>query len=518
MDNVRPRHWLALSAALSLLACIPNGQERILSAPDCSTSGSRQICQQSPRKETRDVGVSHGLLETKKVDSNNSPTSVKAGVVSHPKVGPPYVVGFLKDNPDLRLTFIVSTVPGELDKVVDRVGESALWTIRNSTAASRLRLIEAFAATIPVSAALSLSTDPSVLQVWYVHEDLITTYVGIIHGLESALRYKKTGSYGYVVANISLSPPAQLMPLKMESDEPMHKATKIAADEGVLPVFAFGNYSDSTDSTNGIVNPWCLPEWVTCVGAVSGDATTLWKHSARGAPEDPATWPDVVAWGIDVITRDGTMMIPRVTSAQSPSVATKGALAYLDSFVSEHPSLGKTRQRKEYDEQHPLFKARIPRSEWDHYTLETGTSMAAPQAARALAQICFYIKEHEKHLPTMKATVLGKDGPQTVDLMIDEPSFSIVLEKDRITNVTRPGIKRLVGELISQDDGSLQIRYPRGPLWKVAKQVLMDTATPIGNYGPHEVGAGFVSPDYAEQWFGKYGVERSELWQMHVTE
>jgi hypothetical protein len=63
-------------------------------------------------------------------------------------------------------------------------------------------------------------------------------------------------------------------PLAGNDDEPMNAATKKASDNGFIIVMAIGNYFDGDN--DGVVNPWCRPEWVICVGAASSDATKIW--------------------------------------------------------------------------------------------------------------------------------------------------------------------------------------------------------------------------------------------------
>ena len=504
------KFFFALTAVLSLATCASGGKNVHSTLADNSLIHENSEYFIKPESEE----AKRPLVDSA-IRSNMSNREHMASPLS--RIGPASIGKALREHPESQLPFIITTIPGEQAKIMDSLGDNARWLEPFGKSRSRLDLIDAFFVEIPASLAISISNDPSIRQIWYVPKDLIKTYVGIVLGFEHILKLKRDG-YHFTVVNISLAPPPQLMPIEMSGEEPMHRATKIAADADILTVFAIGNYFDSTTETEGVVNPWCLPEWVVCVGAANEAATSLWSRSARGYPDIAETWPDVVAWGVDALAPEVYSTGDLGPLSESPVPAAAGNwVAVFDQFIGKFPRTEKESYRKAYDESHPTFLARIPKEKFDQYTLVTGTSFATTRVTTALMQIYHFLIERRKNTKVMTVTTFEGGTPLTFDPIGDD-TLSIKIPLEVIEKKKLLEVKRLVGKLEYGTDGSVVVTYPVRPLWKVAKQILMDTAVSMNGYGPHEVGAGFVYIPYYAELFGQYGIEHHKKYNLHVSE
>jgi hypothetical protein len=238
-----------------------------------------------------------------------------------------------------------------------------------------------------------------------------------------------------------------------------------------LPGLATGNYGGGgNDRLEGIINPWCLPDEVICVGAATEDGRLLYEDTARGPRSDSRLWPDLTAHGVDVVG-------PWPTNLIKPPF------------------------RRATDESNPVFRSRVPRESWDLYTIGSGTSFAAPQVARSAAQILYFLRE----------TIASSKEPGAPHL------FAITIPRDRFSFTSRSG-ERLTGEVLTSTGSEVEIRYGLDEPWKMVKQLLRDTAVPMPGLEPHEVGAGFVSVPYVEQQFGAFGVVDVSIAPFKVTE
>jgi subtilisin family serine protease len=309
---------------------------------------------------------------------------------------------------------------------------------------------------LTVDDAFALCEQPSAEQIWLLRSGMATLYVRVLQALEHQTQTLPAPS----VINLSLGPPIDTLPQAQDAREPMHLATRRAAEKGLLPVFAIGNKPDQGGSPGP--NPWCLPAWVVCVGAATSDAQKVWQRSVEGDPNDAHSWPDVVAPGVDII--------------------------------STWPSnLPKSDARRQYDEADPRFQ-RIPADRRHLFTIMSGTSQAAAHVSRAAAQIAFFL-----------ASLVEQRQVKVGDRM-----FSLEIPKDRYTAVNRAG-SRLAGDIVATSDLVVEVAYRRTDWWKLVKQLLVDTALPMPGYAPHQVGAGFVSPAYIEKQFGAFGVVNIEI-------
>lgn len=359
------------------------------------------------------------------------------------KMGPAESVRDLDISSDQQLGFIVRGSPDGLKAARDSVPAGIAQP-------HLLPFIDGLGISLRLRQAVALAERKDITQIWYISPSMYPSYLRIIDGIEHATKTLPSPS----LINLSLGPPADALPLRGDDDEPMSVATKKAADAGLIVVMAVGNYYDGTD--DGVVNPWCHPEWVICVGAASADAKTMWNGSARGLASDPRTWPDVVANGIDVVG-------PWPTTMEKPE------------------------NRRKYDEANPIFQSAVPKEKWNLYTLDSGTSEAVPQVTKAAAQIIAFIREILRSKPGVKPG--GK-------------LFAIDVPADRFNATSRRG-PRLTGDVQKEegDPSQFEITYRLVEPWKLVKQLLMDSAVPMPTFPPSVVGAGFVDPAYVEKQF-----------------
>jgi hypothetical protein len=364
-----------------------------------------------------------------------------SGQTSPPKLRPSRAVSDLLDSDKEQYDFVVTGTPSGLAAVrglsSDRLGQP-----------KELQFISGLGVSLTLKNAKKVAARNDISQVWYVPHSLYPTYCNIIRGIEYSTKTLPKNS----ILNMSLGPPADVLPMNGDDNEPMSLASKKAIDAGLIIVMAIGNYGNGED---GIVNPWCHPQWIICVGAASQDAKKVWPASARGLTSDPTTWPDVVAFGIDVIS------------------------------TWPHDKQ-KSDDRRKYDESNPDFIKTIPKEKWDLYTIDSGTSEATPQVAKAAAQIVAFIKHVAQH----------KSGAEQ-----GEPLFAIDVPKDRIDATNRRG-PRLTGDVAALPNSTdVEITYRLVEPWRLVKQLLLDSAVPMPDYPPSVVGAGFVEPSYVQKQF-----------------
>jgi len=153
--------------------------------------------------------------------------------------------------------------------------------------AHRLELINGFALASDARGLIDLPKLNEVEQIWYIHPSIYQVYVNVISALEYNVKTIQEPS----PVNISLAPPAALLPMEFLADEPINRATKAAAHSGKIIVFAAGNYGKKNINT---LNPGCVASWVICVGAVEKDGKTLWEGSSVGIPGDNIYRPTIV--------------------------------------------------------------------------------------------------------------------------------------------------------------------------------------------------------------------------------
>jgi hypothetical protein len=377
-------------------------------------------------------------------------------------IGPPDKVEKLRAQLDQTYPFIVR-FSDDADIATERAA-----VVQTASKVDDLDIINGVAVFLQVSRAFELAKRPGIRQVWYLNPELAPIYVRTIRALDHNVKTLPLPT----VANISLGPPVEFWSEQPYADEPMHAATRAAAEAGLIPVIAIGNNprAESPDNSNGIINPWSWPTWVICVGAYDGKINKAASFSVRGDPDRPETWPDVIAQGVDVIG-------PFPTHLQ------------------------KSAQRKKYDEGNDSFRAIVPREKWDLYTLESGTSQAAAHVTGASAQVIHFLKG-----------LIAEVGARHTN----RPILSLTIPPDRLSKYDDV-VPRLTGTATPQADGSVLYEYKLDEPWKMLKQLLIDTATPISGANPHEIGAGLVDPAYVQQLFGKYGLVDIKIYSSKVS-
>lgn len=347
--------------------------------------------------------------------------------------------------PDAAYRFVVRGTPSA-------IAAAALLAAPDTTT-SKSESLEAFDSvvlTLQVRDAARVCGFDGVEQVWYLHPRLAAPYTRVLLGLQYAYRSREPVR----ILNMSLGPPKDAYPMPPDAHEPMHYATKKLAAKGAVPIMAVGNFGPT--ETPGMTNPWCYAPWVVCVGAASADGHALWSQSSRGLRGDRQTWPTVVARGVDVVG-------PRSASPKSA-------------------------QERARDESNAEFLAQVPSEQRDQYTLMSGSSQAAAQVSRAAAQIAYFVErqleQHKQH---------GGDY-----------LFQMSIPRERFEFAARAG-ERLTGTVVAQDDRVVELAYRLVAPWRLVKQLLIDSALPMPGHHPHEVGAGFVSPEFVEAQFGQFG-------------
>lgn len=365
------------------------------------------------------------------------------------KLGPTEIKEALHNHPDDVLPFIVRGTSSGLEATRNLAANDAeIGPIRE------LMLIDGMGIALRAKDAEALSKRADVIQVWYLHRWLYDEYVNIIKSMEYVTHTVSSPT----VINISLGPPSALMPMPAHIEEPMNVATQNLAERGYITIFAIGNYFNPEQPNPGVVSPWCLPEWVICVGAANRERTAVYAQSARGLDADPTSWPDVVANGVDVI--------------------------------STWPSnLEKSKDQRQDDESNTLFISSVSPEKRDGYTLMSGTSQATAQVSRAATQIVHFVKSVSLAKPHVKS---------------GERLFSLTIPEDRFHGAAR-NTRRLTGDIGPTTAKGTEVTYRLVTPWKMVKQLLIDTALPMPGFDPAAVGNGFVDPGYVETQFGSFG-------------
>ena len=88
--------------------------------------------------------------------------------------------------------------------------------------------------------------------------------------------------------------------------------------------------------------------------------------------------------------------------------------------------------------------------------------------SRAAAQVIYFFRN---------AILTTKDAKRGSAI------FSIDIPRQQFESVSRRG-QRLTGDVSHPSKGIVEVTYRADDPWKVAKQVLMDTALPMPNYRP----------------------------------
>lgn len=316
---------------------------------------------------------------------------------------------------------------------------------------ARLPLIDGYAVKASAKGLEGLGQLQSVAAVWVIPDPLFAHYVRIIKGIDYVVRTVPDP----MAINISLGPPAALLPMPYREQEPISLAIKKATEAGKLVVMSTGNDGPGNDT----LNPWCLSPWAVCVGAATADGSKLWEKSSRGRPGDPVYRPSVVAPGVDVLTTHPPDL------PKTP-----------DQLAAE--------KRIGFDQQVPVDKRNL-------YTVVSGSSFATSYVSDAAAQVFFY-------LSNARDDFIAK-GDQDPKVAIPY-SHRLLKERDALVRT-----RRLIGEVKDFDSYFMAI-YPARPDPLIVKQILLDAALPMAGYGEHEIGSGFLHKDMINHLFGQYGL------------
>jgi hypothetical protein len=302
-----------------------------------------------------------------------------------------------------------------------------------------------------------LVESPQVRSVWVVSEELRGRYGAILRGMAYAIENLPPGSG----ANISLGPQVGREGTVFDLEEPVHQLSRLASGKGIVFVFSAGNEGPAGNT----LNPWGLADWAISVGAASPDGKELWPQSARGVKDSSRFRPTFVAPGVDAI-------------------------------VTHPEGVPKSAQNRA-DEERVGFRNRVPKEEWSRKTVSSGTSIAAAEASRCVSLLLYFLREEVR--------IRSEAGA----LMVLELSFS----GDRAL-----GSDRLIGT-VRKEQGRLVVSYPLDrPDPRLIKQILMDVALPMPGYGPHEVGAGFISYELVLREFGKHGAPPATIMPVKAVE
>lgn len=322
---------------------------------------------------------------------------------------------------------------------------------------ARLPLINGYAAKANAKGLEGLGQIQSVAAVWVIPEPLFADSVRIIKGIDYVVRTVPDP----MAINISLGPPAAMLPMPYREQEPINLAIKKAAEAGKLVVMSAGNDGPRNDT----LNPWCLSPWVVCVGAATADGSKLWEKSSRGRPGDPVYRPSVVAPGVDVIT------------THPPD-------------IPKTPDMLAAEKRIGFEKQVPADKRHL-------FTVVGGSSFAAMHVSDAAAQVFFYLASARDDLAAK-----GEKDSKKIAVI-----YTHRLLKDRDALVRT---RRLIGEVKDFEDNFLAI-YPARPDPLIVKQILLDAALPMAGYGEHEIGSGFLHQDMINRLFGQYGLVKPKI-------
>jgi hypothetical protein len=141
---------------------------------------------------------------------------------------------------------------------------------------------------------LEMITDKSpntLKQIWYIHPKLFEFYNKTVYGIENFVYEDKLPR----VINLSLGPPANLLPLPYNTQEPIIRMVKFAGKNNTICVFAAGNEGPNINT----LSPWGLSDESICVGSSNIDGSLLADFSSVGIPDDPIYKPTIVSNGID---------------------------------------------------------------------------------------------------------------------------------------------------------------------------------------------------------------------------
>ncbi len=327
--------------------------------------------------------------------------------------------------------------------------------------AIKLELLHGYAAKIEVREAFAIAEQEDIAWVWYLHPSQAQGTINAIQGIDYTVKTMPLPN----LANLSVGPPSDFYQLEADTNEPMTRALDAAADKGLVSIVAIGNQGNTAP---GYVNPWSTSNKVISVGAWDHTTNAVWSRSSVAKKEFSSAWPDVVAPGVDVI---------------GPQTSTK----------EKSPS------QKKYDESNERFVELIEKEKWDLYTLKSGTSQAAAVVTNASAQLLRYlngfIKEHG-----------SKPGDQL---------FSLETGPERISSYDTIA-ERLTGRAKPTDSGGMIYEYWLDAPWKLIKQILIDTASPIAGAEPWEAGAGLVDPEFIREQFGQYGTDPASIMAVKV--
>ncbi len=367
------------------------------------------------------------------------------------ELGPKRLAEALRAQPDETYHFVVTFRDGT-------VPDPALGQRADATA---LTLLNGFALPLTVAEAFTLAETPGVEWVWYLHPAEAPVAIRVLQSID----YTASVMDGPGLLNLSLGPPSQLYRTDTDPDAPIQRATGRAADLGLIPVIAIGN---SGAQAPGFVNPWSTPPWVISVGAWDPAKDAIWEHSSTARPDQPESWPDLVAAGVDVIG-------PWPTDQEKPA------------------------DRRAYDEANPAFLAMIAPQDRDKHTLRSGTSMATGVTSGAAAQVLQF-------LSGLVEEVQPAVGDQILELELGPEHLS---EHDQ-------QVARLTGTARPREGGGMIYTYTYDEPWKMVKQILLDTAIPVPGAAPWQAGAGRVDPDAIRERFGAYGIVKPQILPLKV--
>lgn len=321
---------------------------------------------------------------------------------------------------------------------------------------ARLPLINGYAVKANVKGMEGLGQLQSVAAVWVIPDPLFAHYVRVIKGIDYVVRTVPDP----MAINISLGPPAGMLPMPYREQEPISLAIRKAAGAGKLVIMPAGNDGPGNDT----LNPWCLSPWAVCVGAATADGSKLWEKSSRGRPGDPVYRPSVVAPGVDILTTHP----PQIPKTPEQLAAEK---------------------RIGFDQQ-------VPADKRDLFTVVSGSSFATSHVSDAAAQVFFFLANARDDF-----IAKGDKDPKAAVIY----THRLLKGRDALVRT-----HRLIGEVKDFESNFLAI-YPARPDPLVVKQILLDAASPMAGYGEHEIGSGFLHQDTINQLFGQYGLVKPKI-------